>query len=388
MKNALLKDRNLHIIFSITLIAVMGVSSVTPAFPVIRDSLDLTNQQVGLLITLFSGPGIVLTPLLGILADRFSRKVILVPSLFLFGLAGLAIFFTENFQLLLIMRFIQGAGAASLGALNTALIGDIFSPEDRPRAMGYNASVLSIGTASYPAIGGLLTLIGWHYPFLLSLLAIPVGLAVIYRLNNPEPKDHEPLRNYLKKTKQIILRLQVFLVFIASFVLFINLYGGFLTYMPLLLDEKFSSGSFEIGILMTAMSLVTAVTASQLGKINKRFSNASLIGFGFLMYGLSFIAMPLMPGAVWILLPVIFFGAGHGLLFPSIQNRLTFLSSLKYRGALMSINGMVLRGGQAAGPLMVGWFYTFGGMNEAFWITSALSLVMVFPLYYWLSPLE
>lgn len=388
MAQALLKDRNLHIIFSITLIAVMGVSSVTPAFPVIKQSLDLTNQQVGLLITLFSGPGIVLTPLLGILADRYSRKVIIIPSLFLFSFAGIAIFFTENYHLLLLLRFVQGSGAASLGALNATLIGDIFSAEDRPKAMGYNASVLSIGTASYPAIGGLLTLLGWHYPFLLSALAIPVGLAVIYGLNNPEPKKQEPLSAYMKEAKRTVFRFQVFLVFIASFAVFINLYGGFLTYMPLLLDEKFSSGSLEIGLLMTAMSLITAITSSQLGTINKRFSNAFLISFGFFMYALSFIVMPFMPAVAWVLFPVILFGTGHGVLFPSIQTRLTYLSSLKYRGVLMSINGMVLRAGQTVAPLVVGWFYTFGGMNGAFLITSAFSILLVFPLYYWLSPLE
>ncbi len=372
----LIKDKNLHIIFSITLIAVMGVSSVTPAFPVIKDTMNLTNHQVGLLITFFSGPGIILTPVLGILADRFSRKIILIPSLFLFAIAGMGIFFTENFHVMLIMRFIQGSGAASLGALNATLIGDIFEGKNRAKAMGYNASVLSVGTASYPAIGGLLTLLGWSYPFLLSALAIPVGLLVIFKLDNPEPSEHEDIRSYIRSAMKTILNRDALIIFLASFVVFIILFGGFLTYFPLLLDEKFSASSVEIGFLMTAMSLVTALTSSQLGKITTKFKSTHLIKFGFLMYAVSFFLLPLMPLLILTVLPIIIFGTGHGVLFPSIQTRLTNLSSLKYRAALMSFNGMVLRAGQAFGPLIVGWFYTFDGMNSAFWISAILSLLM------------
>lgn len=376
MENNLLKDKNLLIIFSVTLIAVMGVSSVTPAFPVIKESMGLTNRQVGLLITFFSGPGIILTPLLGVLADRFSRKIILIPSLFLFSIAGVSLFFTDNFNVMLILRFIQGSGAASLGALNATLIGDIFEGKNRAKAMGYNASVLSIGTASYPAIGGLLTLLGWHYPFLLSALAIPVGLLVIFGLNNPEPKEHEDIKTYFGSAMKTIFNPDVVIIFVASFIVFIILYGGFLTYFPLLLDEKFSATSVEIGFLMTAMSLVTALTSSQLGKINRRYNSTSLIKFGFLMYAASFIVLPLMSGLLLTALPAIIFGIGHGVLLPSIQTRLANLSTLKYRGALMSFNGMVLRSGQAFGPLIVGLFYSFGGMKGAFWLSALLSVAM------------
>ncbi len=52
--------------------------------------------------------------------------------------------------------------------------------------MGYNASVLSLATASYPLIGGILAGFAWYYPFVMPLLAIPVGLFVILGINEPE----------------------------------------------------------------------------------------------------------------------------------------------------------------------------------------------------------
>ena len=65
----------------------MGVASIAPALPKMARVLDVSNEQIGLLITAFTLPGIFLTPVLGVFADRIGRKTILVPSLFIFGIA-------------------------------------------------------------------------------------------------------------------------------------------------------------------------------------------------------------------------------------------------------------------------------------------------------------
>src|SRR5918997_1140204 len=167
-------DKNLLIIFAVTLMGLLGVSSITPAFPKIVKELNISPQDIALLVTVFTFPSIVLTPILGVLADRFGRKKILVPSLILFGIAGVACAFAHDFNLLLILRFLQGIGAASLNSLNVTIIGDLYSGQERTAAMGYNASVGSIGTSSYPVVGGAIAGLGWNYPFMLPILAIPI----------------------------------------------------------------------------------------------------------------------------------------------------------------------------------------------------------------------
>ena len=102
------RDRNLRIVFAVTLMGVLGVASITPAFPRIIRDLHLAHGQIGLLITVFTFPGIFLSPFLGVLADRFGRKRILVPSLVLFALSGGACGLAKGFHLLLVLRFCQG----------------------------------------------------------------------------------------------------------------------------------------------------------------------------------------------------------------------------------------------------------------------------------------
>jgi ACDE family multidrug resistance protein len=356
--------------------AVLGVASITPAFPKIEKVLNISEQQVGLLITVFTLPGVILTPVLGVLADRFGRKQILIPSLIFFGIAGTSCFFTRHFDLLLIFRLVQGIGAASLGSLNVTLIGDFFEGRNRTAAMGYNASILSIGTASYPAIGGALATIGWYFPFLLPSLAVPIALVALYSLKTPMPANNQNLKEYLVKAWKGIKDKRVIGIFIASLFTFIILYGAYLTFLPFLLDSDFSASPLIIGLFMSVMSLTTAVTSSQLGRLSGKFSQQILLKAAFVIYALALIIIPLTPHLLLMIIPLVFFGIAHGLNIPSLQTMLTNLAPVENRAAFMSLNGMVLRLGQTLGPLIMGFVFGLSGIAGVYYAGAAFAFLM------------
>jgi ACDE family multidrug resistance protein len=370
-------NKNLLIIFSITLLGVMGVASITPAFPEIATHFQIPYKKVGWLITVFTLPGIALTPVLGVLADRYGRKTILAPALFLFALAGFACSQVNDFETLIVLRFIQGIGAASLGSLNVTLIGDIFKNEQRPAAMGYNASVLSLGTAAYPAIGGALTMISWNFPFYFPLFAIPAGLMVIFVLDNPRVKSDEKLVEYLSQTLKSIWRKEVLGLFSLNVLTFIILYGSYLTYFPFVMKNNFASSAFMIGIIMSGSSLTTAATAFQLGKLSKRFNSGDLLKVAYLFYILSLVLIPFLKSESLMLVPAVFFGVAQGINIPNVQTMLVSLAPMKYRAAFMSLNGMVLRIGQTLGPLTAGLFFAVGGIKGAFFGGAIVALLMI-----------
>ncbi len=374
-KNSLFKDRNLLIVFGVTLMAVLGVASVTPAFPTIQKELGITPNQVGLLITFFTLPGALLTPVIGVMADRYGRKKILIPSLILFAVAGTACTFVRDFNLLLWMRALQGIGAASLGSINSTIIGDLYDGKRRVEAMGLNASVLSIGVASYPSIGGAMALLGWHYPFLLSALALPIGILALMFLKNPEPRTSQTIKEYLSGTWGHLKSLKILGLFSAGMLSFIILYGAYLTYFTILMGEKFNASSLTIGIIMSVASLSNAATASQLGRINRRFSLPTIIKFSFTVYAISMFIVPFVSNLWLLLIPAIFSGIANGATLPSIQTSVAELAPIEYRGAFMSLNNMMLRLGQTLGPPLIGIAYVYGGINATFFTASAISLL-------------
>ena len=355
----------------------MGVSSISPAFPEIQAAFRISKPAVGLLIVVFTLPGVLLTPTLGVLADRFGRKKVLVPSLLLFGVAGSACALVRDFNLILTLRFVQGIGAASLGSLNVTIIGDLYSKRQLATAMGYNASVLNVAVPSYLIIGGALASFAWYYPFVLPITAIPVGVLVLTSLQSPEPRNHQDFKQYLSSAFHSIKNRQVLGLFSITLFTFIILFGTYLTYFPLLLGgEQFHASPFIIGIITSSMGLTTATISSQLGTITKRFSEKTLIKVAFIIYAVTFISIPFV-NAIWLFfVPTVIFGIAHGVNLPSVQTLLAQLAPLEYRAAFMSLNGMVLRLGQTLGPLVISVVFLIDGFEGTFFVSAGISVAM------------
>ena len=385
MMNYIKKDKNkkriyldpkLQVIFGITLAYVVGVSSITPAFPKMVKELNISAKDVGLLITVFSFPGILLTPFLGVVADRWGRKRIIVPFLMLFGIAGGLCFFIRDFKLLLILRLIQGIGAAPLGTLTVAIIGDLYFGKELVAAMGYNSSVRSIGAASYPAIGGALAMMGWYYPFILPLIAVPIGFLVLFTLKVPEPENELHIREHLNLVWKKLRSSQIVGFLVIGIIIFIMLYGSFMTCFPLLLGNSFAASSLIIGLFIAGVSLIAAFTSSQLDKIIKLFSKKTILRISFFLYTLALLIIPLISQLWLFFFPVIIFGIAHGMSIPVIQAFWAEASPLKYRASFMSVSEMTFQVGKTLGPFLMGLVIGVWGIGGAFYAGAVISIAM------------
>ena len=375
-----LRDHRLYIVFGITLMGVMGVSSITPAFPRISRELGLSSQEVGLLLTVFTVPGVFLAPLLGFLSDRFGRKRIVVPALLLFGTAGTACGFVESFAVLLVLRFFQGVGAASLTSLSVTLLGDMYEGEAREAAVGYNASALSIGTASYPIIGGALAAIGRQYPFLLSAIAFPIAILVMRKLHPPHPGSSGTGLMRIRAVLSNAWQTGIGTLSLVAVFVFVLLYGAYLAYMPFLLEGRFGLPSPVVGAVMSTMSIATALTASRHGRIAQRLSGRTILFIAFGFYIAALITIPLMPW--WWLVPAgtLLYGVAQGLTIPTLQSQIASRSPMELRGATMAVNAMSIRIGQTLGPLLTGMIYALAGMSAVFFAAALIPLLMALVL--------
>lgn len=371
-----LRNPNLQIIFYTTLAAVMGVSSITPALPLIGRVFNLSISEVAWLITIFTLPGIILTPVLGVVADLIGRKKILVPSMFLFGIAGFACSFAQTFEQLLFFRFLQGVGVAAIGALNVTLIGDIFKGNERARAMGYNSGVLSFGATFYPVIGGALAAIGWFYPFYLPLLSIPVAFLIKYKLENPEPDKPTSKTKYFQLLKLHLSNPKIILLFTATLASFLILYGPILTMLPFLINTSFTQSSMLIGFILGFVAIGNGISAFSMGRLAARFSEQTLLKFSFAAYVICLLLIPYMPATWSLALIIMAFGLAQGINLPVIITLISAETQLESRAAVMSLNGMVLRIAQTIGPLVITFIYGFGGFEGVYQFSSFFALLI------------
>jgi MFS family permease len=366
----------LQAIFGITLMAVLGVSSIAPALPRIAETFRVSAGEVGLLVTAFTFPGVILTTIAGILADRYGRLKVLLPGLLLFAIAGVACVFATNFPMLVGLRVLQGIGASTIGSINVTLIGDLFVDQQRTTAMGLNAAVLSIGTAAYPAIGGALAMVVWSAPFALALLAIPVAVLAVHRLQAAPKGQKANLSDYFGDVWGIVRRREVVALFFASTAIFILLYGAYITFLPFLMSGRFGSTPLGIGLLMAGLSISTAVTSSNLGRLAAWMGEIKVMRVGFLLFALGLALIPLVPNVWSLALPAVLLGCAFASTIPVVMVLLTAIAPVDRRGAVMSLNGTVLRLGQTLGPIVMAAVYRIAGIDAVFFAGSVFALML------------
>ena len=96
---------------SVPVVLVLGNSMLVPILPTMERKLGITNFQSSLVITLFSISAAIFIPISGYLSDRLSRKAVIIPSLILYGgagiLAGLGAVW-HSYGVLIAARALQG----------------------------------------------------------------------------------------------------------------------------------------------------------------------------------------------------------------------------------------------------------------------------------------
>lgn len=367
------------IIYGTALLSVMGVASILPVLPDMARAFDVGDAAMGILVLCFTLPGIVLAPLGGILADRLGRTTVLVPCLLLFAGGGLMAACAQSLTALIAWRVVQGSGAACLGVLYNTIIGDIFTQErDRLRTMGKAAALLSLGAAIFPAVGGILGEWGWRWPLLLSLLALPLAfLCIITAL----PKvERSAMPHYARRMRAIVCTRRAMAHFGVTLCAFMVLYGPLITYFPLYAVERFAASPAAIGGIFALGSFGTALAAATLGRAAARGSLTRVLMWGALFFILSMLLLPLtgLQGYLWVCaVPLLCYGIGQGLAYPAVMASLSGLAPAEGRGALMAVNGAVLRLAQTISPLLCGLAFFLCGFIGVFALGALVGLCML-----------
>ena len=159
-------------------LAALDQTIVATALPTIVGELGGLDYY-SWVVTAYLLSSTVSTPLYGKVSDLYGRRLIVLGAIviFLLGsfLAGLA---QTMFQLIL-FRGVQGVGAGGVMAMTFAVVGDIVSPRQRGRYIGYLAGVWAIASVIGPLIGGFIVdNLSWRWVFLINLPIGGVGLFV------------------------------------------------------------------------------------------------------------------------------------------------------------------------------------------------------------------
>ena len=348
------RSPRLYLLLATAAVAPLDVTVVGPALPAIADAFEVSSARSGLVITAFAAPGAVLAPVVGMYADRFGRRRVVVPCLLIYGVAGLAVTLATDLWQVLVLRAVQGSvGGSILASLTLALVGDYYDGPQRNAVMGVVSAGISFSAAAGPVLGGVLAARSWDGPFYLYGTSVVVAAAVYWFLD-PPPVDGATDRggswSYLRDAAASLPAREALLVYGATFGGFVLFFGGVLTAVPFLLEGTYGLASGRVGALVTGATMPAAVVAVLNGRFARHLSNLGLIAAGFVGYAAGLVGVWAATSATGVLLTLGIFGVGHGLLLPSAASALSELAGPEFRGGVMSLRTSVVLGAQAVGP--------------------------------------
>lgn len=374
-----LRSLDVQLVFLVSMVSSMG-SIASPALPAMSGTLGVPEARIGLVFTAFTLPAIFALPLVGVVADLYGRKAVVVPGLVLFGAAGMGVGLTSDFRLILGLRGLQGIGYTAFNSLTVALLGDLLTGSQESAAQGSRVLMNKVTGFAGPAVAGVLAAIAWQYPFYLYAVGIPVGILVSFRLTDDaktEDEDGRGLREYADDISGIIADWYILGVLGGGFVRMFLKYALY-AFLSLAVVNQYDGSIGYAGLLVGLYSLVGAVVASQSARFTQGLSHSYALLLGFVIAGLAYVAFPLADGLVGVTALVLVHGAGEGIINPVHKSILSQSVAADVRGGFVTTNAIVQNVAKTVTPVVLSPILILAGQNaydELFLLTGAVSLL-------------
>jgi predicted MFS family arabinose efflux permease len=383
----------------IALIALINSISFTIIIPLLypyAKQFGLSDFQASLLTTAFALSQFIGTPVLGKLSDRLGRKYILVFSLAGTVVANLLASVAGVAWLLYLARMLDGLTGGNT-SVASAVITDITTPAQRPKAFGIFGATFRLGfvigpVLSYfaqqlPTLPGISSL-GMSF-FVSAAIAAFASLLTLFFLPETTSSSSQSFSAFRSQGKfklswddfafgkiaKSAARPKLGNLFILTFLSGSTFTIFTFAFQPFFLNvlNQDAKGLAIMFALVGILGFVSQVFA--LEPLSKKFNLMDIVAVSMALRGITFLLMPTFPtyGAFVIILTI--FGVVNSFPMPLIDTVLSLNSSSQEQGEVLGINSAYLSMSNAIGPVVSGLLVSLN-YTTPLWITGGLTILV------------
>jgi len=383
----------LVLLFVINLFNYIDRQILSAVEPLLRKELGLDRAQTGMLSTAFLVSYMIGAPLLGSLADRFSRWIIIGASVMAWSLASGWTGMVSSFAGLVTARIFVGIGEAGYGPAAPALIADYFSEKKRGRMMSFFYLAIPVGSALGYVLGGALSAAfqSWKAPFLAVVIPGLILGGICFIMSEPrqnkagsEARPKAGMKDYLA-----LLRIPSYLLNTAAMTAMTFAIGGISFWVPSYIVDfrghELAGGASltteqltaKVGMIFGGIVVVGGLISTLLGgwcgdKLRERFGGAYFLvsGFGIFLAFPATVAMLYLPfpyawGAIFCAVFFLFFNTGPA------NAALANVTSSHVRATAFALNIFLIHAlGDAISPPLIGWISEWKFASDVFGLTT------------------
>lgn len=357
-----------------------GAHIVAVNLPVYAEQVGIGVALIGVLIAAYDFAEIIAKPIFGALADRRGMKQTMLAGIALFIVASL-LYLVLDPRFLIIVRFLQGVGAAALSAISLALVGSYYT-ERRGQAFGLYNAVKGAGYVLSPMVGSVIVWKSHFSVIFIATAAIGVlALLLCLPLPEPETKPEEVFdddEGFSLSGLRAVFRqadLWPWYVVIVVNMFFVGILFGFLPvrihalhYQPL-----------ASGIFLAIAALSYLLVQPPAGILADKVGAGRTVAVGLALSGLGIILIPLVSGALLVSISILA-GIGIGTVWTNTDTIMSELAASGRLATTMGVAGSFKEFGDMLGPLLIGLLSQAFGLTAGFvtcGVLGLLSLILI-----------
>jgi len=248
----------LVILTALNLLNYIDRSVLNAVQPLIQSEFHVSDAEIGRLTTVFLIFYTLSAPVMGPLADRYSRRLIIALGAFAWSAVTMLTAVTYTYQALLVRHTLVGIGEASFVTISPTLVADLFPESKRGRVLGVFYLAIPVGFALGYLIGGYFgTHFGWRRPFYVAGAPGFLLGAVMLVLPEPERGQFDSLGATPERSKVAgLVRNPAFITATLGMAMMTFAQGGLLVWMPTFLSRM---RGYTLGQANNLFGLIIAV---------------------------------------------------------------------------------------------------------------------------------
>ena len=257
----------LVLLTALNLLNYIDRSVLNAVQPLIQNEFHVSDAQIGRLTTVFLIFYTLAAPLMGPLADRYSRRLIIGLGAFAWSGATLLTAVTHSYDALLLRHTLVGVGEASFVTISPTVVADLFPEAMRGRVLGFFYLAIPVGFAlGYPIGGYFGTHYGWRSPFLLAGIPGFVLGTLVFFLPEPARGQFDSLQETPERgSVRGLARNPAFLTATLGMAMMTFAQGGLLVWMPTFLSRMRGYSLLQANNLFGLIIAIDGTVASLAG---------------------------------------------------------------------------------------------------------------------------
>ncbi len=323
------ETKSLMFITIIFVAACIETDIYLPAFADMMTFFSVSEGQIQSLLT-WNFVGICLSgSFYGPVSDSIGRKTPLLIALGMFFLGSVITVFTNDFNMMLLGRILQGIGSGGCFTLGSAIIFDCFKPERAVQALAHLNTIIPFIMAGAPLLGGYLNqFYGFRSNFFVIALTVFISLIIcLFFFEEPLKKEKRipfSIGDIFNNMKTVLLSIPFWQVTIVLSLAFAG-YLAFLSTISVLFVLEFGVSkqqlpAFQLAVLVAwiAGCMTLKYGLRSLGELKVKIAGTLLSALGAVFLLLVSLLMPMNPYALTGAVLLYMFGIAwiNGVYFP------------------------------------------------------------------------